>query len=83
MRRIREDNKNRVARPSYIRATCKCILEYEEPTISEIKREMCYNGYCPRSICEFAEGKKNGESCGHVIAVKILATKALHTLTGE
>jgi hypothetical protein len=82
MDRTRED-KNRVARPSYIKAACKCLLEYDEPTVTDIKREMCYNGFCPRERCEFTEGRKNGESCGHVIAVKLLATKALHTLKGE
>jgi hypothetical protein len=84
MGRIREvKNKNREVRPSYARAAIRCLGEYDEPTLHDIKDEMCYNNYCPRNECEFPKGKECGEQCGHVLAVRLLALKARHILIDE
>ena len=82
MGKIREE-KNRGARPSYVRAALRVLYEYDEPTLAEIKREMCYRGFCPRAQCENIGGKKQGEDCGHVLATRLLALKARHALLDE
>ena len=74
-------NRNRI-KEAYSRAALKCLLEYEEPNTSDIKTEMCYNGFCPWSTCEHENGRKHGDSCGHVLSVKSLSDKILRLLNG-
>ena len=72
-------NRSRI-KEAYSRAALRCLLEYDEPTSAEIKTEMCYNGFCPWSTCEYEKGRKNGDGCGHVLNVKSLSSKILKLL---
>jgi hypothetical protein len=82
MGHIRESKPRDVHRP-YNKAALKCLLEYDEPGVDDIKLEMCYNNLCPKDQCEFPGGRSNGGSCGHVIAVKLLTSKLKHVLMGN
>ena len=48
----------------------KLLFKYDKPTAVQICRHMCLGNNCPDEHCTFLLGFKNGEDCGHAIAVK-------------
>jgi hypothetical protein len=59
---------------SYKYNALKEIIRHGEPTVNNIKVQLCDRGHCPSGQCSL-NPTEDKLSCGHVLAVNILAAK--------
>jgi hypothetical protein len=65
----------------YNKNSLELLLKYGDSCARDrIKSFMCYNDHCPAEKCTFPLGRAQGETCGHVINVKLLMNKLINVM---
>ena len=64
-----ELDRNKMRR-TYKNNALRVLLRHPEPSLDDVKRQVCYRGNCPVGECRNPEGFKNNCDCGHVLNIK-------------
>jgi hypothetical protein len=75
-------NKGDIMRQNYRKATLKTLMSHENPTLRDVRIEMCDTPFCPEGKCPL-EGDLSKMGCGHILAVSVLAARVNNVLMGN
>ena len=69
-------------RREYRKQVLGVLMNHVDPSMSDVRLELCHNGLCPEKKCPFV-GDDVDDSCGHIILTNILTNKVKHVLMGD